>query len=75
MDADGTMPFAAFLAYESVDESGALGGNVILARDMGTRNELLRARFGSRTWYRYRPPQRRTDPTLAFIPYDRLGAR
>lgn len=73
MDEDGTMPYAAFLAYEGVAGDGRLGGNVVFARDMGARNELLRQRFGDRTWYRYRAPHRRGDSTIAFLPYDRLG--
>jgi hypothetical protein len=69
MDADGTMPYPAFLAYLSVERDGRIGGSVVFARDMGDRNELLRARFGDRTWYRYRVPERRVPTELAFVPY------
>lgn len=73
MDSEGTMPYAAFLAYQGVDGDGRVGGNVVFARDMGARNELLRARFGDRTWYRYRPPHERRETAAAFVPYERLG--
>lgn len=73
LDSRGTMPYAAFLAYEGVGDDGRLGGDVVFARDMGPRNELLRARFGDRTWYRYVPAAQRPSNDLAFAPYERLG--
>jgi hypothetical protein len=75
LDSRGTMPYAAFLAYEGVDDDGRLGGQVVFARDMGPRNELLRKRFGDRTWYRYVPAAQRPSNDLAFAPYERLGHR
>jgi hypothetical protein len=75
MDGGGTMPYAAFLAYQGIDSDGRVGGHVVFVRDMGARNELLRVRFGDRTWYRYRAPNRRGDSLIAFIPYARLGTR
>jgi len=74
MDAEGTMPYGAFLANQRVDAEGQPGGKVVFVRDMGARNELLRTRFGDRTWYRYRAPDHRGDNLIAFVPYDRLGA-
>lgn len=55
MDAEGTMPFDPVLADEGIGADGRLGGDVVFARDMGPRNELLRERFGQRRWYRYLP--------------------
>jgi hypothetical protein len=75
MDEEGTMPYAAFLAYQGVGAEGRLAGNVVFARDMGARNELLRERFGDRTWYRYRPPQKRTETSSAFAPYRQFGIK
>jgi hypothetical protein len=75
LDSRGTMPYAAFLAYEGVGDDGRLGGQVVFARDMGPRNELLRERFGDRTWYRYVPAAQRPSNDLAFAPYERLGHR
>ena len=68
-DASGSMPYALFLANQRVDVDGRIGGDVVFARDLGARNELLRARFGDRTWYRYRPPSGLGDTSIAFVPY------
>ena len=45
------MTLAQLLPHEALDGEGRVGGAVIYARDFGTRNELLRPRFGDRTWY------------------------
>mgnify|MGYP006172523797 CR=1 FL=1 len=42
--------------------------DVVFARDLGPRNGLLRARFGDRAWYRYRPAGSATDTANAFLP-------
>jgi hypothetical protein len=68
-DASGSMPYALFLANQTVDSEGRIGGDVVFARDLGPRNDLLRARFGDRTWYRYRPPKSLGDTSIAFVPY------
>jgi len=68
-DAAGSMPYALFLANQTVDSDGRIGGDVVFARDLGPRNDLLRARFGDRTWYRYRPPTNLGDTSFAFVPY------
>ena len=72
-DSAGTMPYALFLARQTVGRDGRVGGNVVFARDLGDRNALLRDRFGGRTWYRYRPAAGLDDTSAAFVPYE--GAR
>jgi len=67
-DEGGTTPYAPFLALARFDPQGAIGGSVVFARDFGPRNELLRARFPDRTWFRYRPRASLHDPT-AIVPY------
>jgi hypothetical protein len=55
LDADerlGNSSFGSALLLETIDPQGRLGGDVIYAADLGDRNEVLRARFGSRQWYR-----------------------
>ena len=42
---------------------------------MVTHSMEQAVRFGDRTWYRYRAPNRRGDSLIAFIPYARLGTR
>ena len=73
-DAAGSMPYALFLAEQQIDSDGRIGGDVVYARDLGARNELLRSRFGDRAWYRYRPPSSLADTSLAFVPYSRTIA-
>jgi hypothetical protein len=68
-DSIGVAPFAPFLELEGLDPDGSLGGNLVFARDFGAHNEVLRARFPGRTWYRYRPPRSATDTTWDFLPY------
>lgn len=48
----GALPFGLGLLLEPIGPDGRLAGDVIYAVDLGERNEVLRARFGDRTWYR-----------------------
>lgn len=68
-DSAGAMPYPPFLPLHRLDGAGRIAGTVIFARDLGPRNELLRARFGDRGWYRYRPASSATDTTNPFVPY------
>lgn len=69
MDASGTIPYPPFLALHRIGEDGRVYGDVIFARDLGARNELLRARFGTRRWYHYRPPASLADTANPFVPF------
>jgi hypothetical protein len=68
-DTAGTIPYAIFLARQRVGPDGRIGGDIVFARDLGERNELLRRRFGDRTWYRYRTPSSLADTAAVFLPY------
>jgi hypothetical protein len=55
IDRAGDVPvsFGAALPHEPIDAGGRLdGGDVVYAMDLGERNEVLRARFSGRAWYR-----------------------
>ena len=52
-DAEGSASFAPFFPANQIDSAGRLGGNVVYALDLGEHDEVLRARFGDRTWYRF----------------------
>lgn len=65
----GTLAYSLFLAHQRVGRDGRIGGDVIFVRDLGERNELLRERFGNRTWYRYRLAPSLGDTATAFVPY------
>lgn len=45
-------PFGPALPFEPIGPGGRLDGDVIYAADLGEHNEVLRPRFGNRTWYR-----------------------
>lgn len=68
-DSAGVMPYPPFLPLHRLDAEGRIAGDVIFARDLGPRNALLRARFGERAWYRYRPARSAADTTNPFVPY------
>jgi hypothetical protein len=54
-DMAAIMPYAIFLREQRIDAAGHLAGPVIFAREFGPRDTLLRAEFGTRQWYRYKP--------------------
>jgi hypothetical protein len=66
-DTLGAMPYATFLREQRVDAAGRLAGPVIFARDLGARDSLLRAQFGARRWYLYRPGRSLEEPPT-FVP-------
>lgn len=68
-DRAGVVALDRFLVDQRFDRTGNLAGRVVFVRDLGTRNEKLLARFGDRTWYRYRPPAGPGDNAPIFIPY------
>lgn len=73
-DTAGTIAYPLFLARQRVGADGHVGGNVVFARDLGERNDLLRGRFANRAWYRYRVARDLDDTTRAFIPIPRGGS-
>jgi hypothetical protein len=44
--------YVRYLPRNATDHAGRLSGDVVYARDFGSRNALLRERFGARAWYR-----------------------
>jgi hypothetical protein len=68
-DTIGTITYPVFLARQPLGDVGRIGGDVVFARDFGPRDESLRARFGDRAWFRYRPPRELADTSPAFIRY------
>ena len=68
-DLVGMSLYPPFLTLNHVGPEGRVGGDVVYVRDLGSRNEELRARFGDRTWYRYRPRQSAADTSGPFVRY------
>jgi hypothetical protein len=70
LDQQESMPYALFLSHQEIEPDGRIGGNVVFVRDFGSRNELLRARYGDRTWYRYRAASEHGDAPATFVRID-----
>lgn len=68
-DTVGMSLYPPFLTLNHVGPDGRVGGDVVFARDLGARNEELRARFGDRPWYRYRPRRSPADTSRVFVRY------
>jgi len=72
LDADrrlGGAPFGPALPLEEFGPDGRIGGDVIYAADLGDRNEVLRARFGDRRWYRLSLHPERGGMRAVLTPY------
>jgi hypothetical protein len=52
------------------DAAGQAAGRAVYVMDLGERNELLRARFRDRRWFRYELPRNRPDTNPILVPYD-----
>jgi hypothetical protein len=61
--------YGPFFPTNTIGADGRVGGNVVWVLDLGAHNEALRARFGDRAWYRFRPHLRRGDPNPTIAPY------
>ncbi|MEO8333459.1 MAG: glycosyltransferase family 39 protein [bacterium] len=68
-DEAGSASFGPFFPANDIGADGHLGGNVVFALDLGGHNEVLRSRFGNRTWYRFGPHETPNDSTPSIIPY------
>jgi hypothetical protein len=68
-DGEGVATYAPFFPRNTIDSNGRVGGNVVYVLDLGAHNEVLRDRFGDRTWYRFGPHLRRGDPNATITPY------
>jgi hypothetical protein len=69
-DAEGWLTYLPFFAANEIGSDGRLGGDVIYALDLGDRNEVLRARFGDRAWYRIGARSVSRDTLPIPVPYD-----
>ena len=70
-DDAGAASYAPFFPANQIGADGHLGGDVVYALDLGPHNEVLRARFGNRRWYRFGPHRTPADSMPSLIEYDR----
>jgi len=68
-DIEGSASYAPFFAANTIDGDGHVGGNIVYALDLGAHNEVLRARFGDRAWYRFGARLAAGDTVLTLAPY------
>lgn len=52
-DDTGSASYAPFFPANSIDAQGRIAGDVVYVLDLGEHNEVLRSRFGDRSWYRF----------------------
>ena len=64
-----TVAYGPMLLLNRVDAAGRIAGDAIYVMDLRDRNEILRERFGNRTWYRYEIPRDRADTVPVLVPY------
>ena len=69
-DDAGSASYAPFFPANEIGPDGHLGGNVVYALDLGGHNEVLRARFGNRSWYRFGPHKTPKDSMPSLVPYE-----
>jgi 4-amino-4-deoxy-L-arabinose transferase-like glycosyltransferase len=66
---DGKALYGPFLPANTIGADGRVGGDVVYVIDLGAHNEVLRRRFGDRTWFSYGPHLTRNDPVPTLTPY------
>jgi hypothetical protein len=62
--------YGPMLLQNQIDSAGRIGGDAVFVMDLRDRNEVLRARFGDRHWYRYEIPTNGDGRTPVLVPYD-----
>jgi hypothetical protein len=75
LDRSPTVPYALLLAHADIAPDGRIGGRVVFARDLGTRDTLLLERFADRRWYRYAiEPGEIRGRFVPLEPRDKIGS-
>ncbi|HEX7939620.1 MAG TPA: hypothetical protein VF483_11590, partial [Gemmatimonadaceae bacterium] len=69
-----TVSYGPLLLKNRFDALGRVDGHIIYVMNLGPRNELLRARFGDRQWFRYEIPKGQSDSMPRFVPYETAPA-
>jgi len=67
-----SVAYGPMLLLNTIERDGRVGGPAVYVMNLGTRNEVLRGRFGSRRWYRYELPRTRPDSVPVLVPYETL---
>ena len=70
LDEKGSASYAPFFPANSIDANGRIGGDVVYVLELGAHDEVLRARFGDRRWYRFGQLRARGDSLPTLRPYE-----
>jgi hypothetical protein len=64
-----TIAYGSMLLQNRFDDDGRVGGPAVYVMDLRNHNEVLRKRFGDRTWYRFEVPIAGSDSAAVLVPY------
>ena len=67
--AGDAVSYGPTLLRNQIGPDGRIAGPIVFVSDMVEHNEVLRARFGDRPWYRLRLPSGTVDRVPRLIPY------
>jgi hypothetical protein len=65
----GAISYGQTLLLNQIGGDGRITGPVVFVADLAEHNEVLRARFADRPWYRLELPKGATDPLPQLVPY------
>ena len=69
MARETAISYGPALLLNDIGPDGRIAGPLVFVADLGSHNELLRARFGDRPWYRLDVPRGSADNVPRLVPY------
>ena len=63
------LSYGPALLLNEIDRDGHIGGPIVFVADLAEHNEVLRARFGDRPWYRLELDSDAADESPRLVPY------
>jgi hypothetical protein len=66
---NGSIAYGQALLRNEIGRDGHIAGPIVFVADIAEHNEVLRARFGDRPWYRLHLPERSGDRVPRLVPY------
>jgi hypothetical protein len=69
MAREQAISYGPALLLNDIGPDGRISGPLVFVTDLSEHNEVLRARFGDRPWYRLEPPREPGDNVPRLVPY------
>ena len=66
---NGSISYGQALLRNEIGRDGHIAGSIVFVADIAEHNEVLRARFGDRPWYRLRLPEAGGERVPRLVPY------